>query len=126
MIAKRGRQPKYRKKLKTFENRVQRKISGHTIDGTRVNWRRRHNKELNDMLKLAPVTSFLKGQWIQCLGYITRSGRAETVKATIEWKPQKKETQRQTKKKVDGHGRWRPYEWKTEERQYRIDNDGEE
>jgi sorting nexin-29 len=78
------------KNLRVFENRVWRKICGPVIDGTTGNWRRRYNKELYDMLELAPVTSFIKGQRIQWLGHIMRRGENETVRVALEWKPQGK------------------------------------
>jgi len=52
------------------------------------NWRRRYNKELYDMLGLAPVTSFIKGQRIQWLSHIMRSQENEVVRVALEWRPQ--------------------------------------
>lgn len=72
------------KNLRTFENRVWRKICGPVIDEATGNWRRRYNKELSDMLDLAPVTSFIKGQRIQWLGHVLRRGENETVRVALE------------------------------------------
>lgn len=44
------------------------------------------------MLKLALVTSFIKGQCIQWLGHIMRRGENETTRVTLEQKPQSKKT----------------------------------
>jgi len=78
------------RKLRTFENRVWKKICGPNIDDNMGNWHRRYNKELYDLLKLAPVTSFIKGQWIQWLGRIMRRGENEAVRVALEWKPKGK------------------------------------
>jgi len=76
--------------LRTFEHRVWRKICGPVIDESTGNWRRRYNRELYDMLKIAPVTSFIKGQRIQWLGHIARRRENEIARAALEWKPQGK------------------------------------
>jgi len=76
--------------LRTFENRVWRKICGPIIDETTGNWRRRYNKKLCVLLKLAPVTSFIKGQRIQWLGHIMRREENEVVRVALEWKSQGK------------------------------------
>lgn len=70
--------------LRTFENRVWRKICGPIIDDTTANWWRRYNKELYDMLELAPVTSFIKGQRIQWVGHIMRRGENEAVRVALK------------------------------------------
>jgi len=49
-----------------------------------------NNKELYDLLKLAPVTSFIKGQQIQWLGHIMKRGENEVVRVALERKPQGK------------------------------------
>jgi len=75
---------------RTFEHRVWRKICGPVFDETLGNWRRRYNRELYDMLELAPVTSFIKSQRIQWLGDIMRRQENEVVRVALEWKPQVK------------------------------------
>ena len=42
------------------------------------------NKELYDLLELAPVTSFIKGQRLQWLGHIMRRGENEAVRVALE------------------------------------------
>jgi len=67
--------------LKTFMNRVWREIS---IDETTRNGWMKYNKELYVMLELAPVTSFIMSQRIQCLSHIMRRGENETVRTALE------------------------------------------
>ncbi|XP_050527802.1 uncharacterized protein LOC126897900 [Daktulosphaira vitifoliae] len=76
--------------LRTFEHRVWRKICEPVIDETTGSRRRRYNSELYDMLEIAPVTSFIKGQRIQWLGHIARRRENEITRVALEWKPQEK------------------------------------
>lgn len=76
--------------LKTFKNRVWRKICGPFIDKTTGSWRRRSNKELYDILELATVRSFIKIQRTQWLDYIMRRGENKTIRRAFEWKFQGK------------------------------------
>jgi|UniRef100_A0A2S2Q1J2 ribosomal 50S subunit-associated protein YjgA (DUF615 family) len=45
------------------------------------------NKEFQEKLGLAQVTSYIKGQRIQWLGHIMRRSEEETISAVMEWKP---------------------------------------
>jgi len=56
------------RRLRTFENKIWRRICGPIYDESTGSWRRRYNKELLDMINISPVTSFIKGQRIQWLG----------------------------------------------------------
>lgn len=78
-----------REKPEEFKKRVLRKICVPIIVVTTRNWRRRYNKELYNMLELAPVT-FIKGQRIQWIGHIMRRGENEAARVALEWRPQGK------------------------------------
>ncbi|KAL4113770.1 hypothetical protein QTP88_017351 [Uroleucon formosanum] len=79
-----------KRRLRTFENKIWRKICGPVRDaGTNV-WRRKFNKELQEELGLAPVTSYIKGQRLQWFGHIMRRSEEETIRAVIEWQPEGK------------------------------------
>jgi len=43
-------------------------------------------KEVQEKLGLAPVTSFIKGRRIQWLGHIMRRGEEKTIRVVMEWK----------------------------------------
>jgi hypothetical protein len=47
-------------------------IFGPVCDTRKNEWRRKFNKELQEELGLAPVTSYIKGQRMQWLGHIMR------------------------------------------------------
>jgi len=52
--------------------------------------RRKFNKELQEELGKAPVTSYIKGQRIQWLAHIMRRNEQEIIRAVIDWKPERK------------------------------------
>jgi hypothetical protein len=63
------------KRLRTFENKIWRRICDSIYDESTGSWRKRYNKELLDTVNIPPVTSFIKGQRIQWLGHIMRRGK---------------------------------------------------
>ncbi|KAL4090324.1 hypothetical protein QTP88_025183 [Uroleucon formosanum] len=75
------------RRLRTFENRIWRKICGPVFDTNVRCWRRRFNRELQEIMNLTPVTSFIKGQRIQWLGHILRREENDPVRDAFEWKP---------------------------------------
>jgi len=52
------------RKLRMFENRVWRKICGPILDDRTGEWRRRCNRELQDMLEMGTITNFIKGHTV--------------------------------------------------------------
>lgn len=76
--------------LRTFENKVCRKLCGPIVDETTGNRRRRYNNELYDLLELPPVTSFIKDQQIQSLVHVMRKEENKSVNVALEWKLQRK------------------------------------
>jgi hypothetical protein len=79
-----------KRRLRTFENKIWRKICGPVRDAGTNDWRRKFNKELQEELGLAPVTSYIKGQRLQWFGHIMRRSEEETIRAVIEWQPKGK------------------------------------
>lgn len=91
------------RKLRTFENRVWRKICGPVLDAHTGEWRRRYNRELTDMLEMGTITNFIKGQRIQWLGHIMRRGENEPLRAALEWVPHGKRPRGRPRKRwLDG------------------------
>jgi len=64
------------RKLRSFENRVLRTICVPVFDTEIFMWRRRKNKEIREITKVPPITSYLKEQRIQWFGHTMR--REET------------------------------------------------
>jgi len=50
------------RKLRSFENRVLRTICGPVFDTEINRWRRRKNKEIREITKVPPITSYVKGK----------------------------------------------------------------
>lgn len=50
-------------------------------------WRRKYNRELQQIMNLAPVTIFTKGQRIQWLGHILKREKNDPIQDAFEWKP---------------------------------------
>ncbi|KAF0770861.1 Reverse transcriptase domain-containing protein [Aphis craccivora] len=91
------------KRLRTFENRIWRKICGTVFDTNVGCWRRRFNRELQEIMNLSPVTSFIKGQTIQWLGRILRREENDHVRVAFEWKPKGKRPRGHSRKRwIDG------------------------
>lgn len=59
-------------------------ICGLVRDKMTSKWRRKFNKELQEELGIAPVTSYIKGQRIQWLGHIMRRNKQEIIRAVID------------------------------------------
>ncbi|KAL4131010.1 hypothetical protein QTP88_008370 [Uroleucon formosanum] len=85
-----SKKTKLRLYTRTFENKIWRMICGSVRDARTNEWRRKFNKELQEELGLAPVTSYIKGQRLQWFGHIMRKNKEETIRAVIEWKPEMK------------------------------------
>lgn len=62
-------------------------------------WRRRCNKKLCDMVGVAPVTSWNKGQRLQWFEHIMRREENNIVNSAIEWKPLEKITRGRPRKR---------------------------
>jgi len=90
-------------KLRSFENRVLSTICGPIFD-TEVNrWRRRKNKELREITKVTPITSYIKGQRLQWFGHAMRREETNEVRAAIEYKPTGRRPRDRPKKRwIDG------------------------
>jgi len=73
------------RRLRIFENRIWRKICGLVFETNVGCWRRRFNRELQEMMnELAPVTNFIKDQKIQWLGHILRREENAPVRVAFE------------------------------------------
>jgi hypothetical protein len=61
-------------KLKVFENRVLRRIFGPNRDEMTGNWRRLHNKELNDLYSSPNTVRVTKSRRMRWAGHVARMG----------------------------------------------------
>ena len=58
------------RKLRVFENMVLRRIIGSRRDEVTGEWRRLHNKELNDLYSSPNVVRVIKSRRMRCAGYV--------------------------------------------------------
>jgi hypothetical protein len=64
-------------RLRVFENRVLRRIFGPKRDGTRGNWRRLHNEELNGLYSSANIVRVIKSSRMRWSGHVARMGEKD-------------------------------------------------
>jgi len=57
-----------------FENRVLRRVFGPKRNEVKVEWRKLHNEELNDMYSLPNIVQALKSGRMRWAGHVARMG----------------------------------------------------
>jgi len=62
------------KKVRVFENRVLRRIFGPRRDEVTGEWRRLHNKELNDLYSSPNIVWVIKSRGMRWAGHVARMG----------------------------------------------------
>jgi hypothetical protein len=77
-------------KLRVFENRVLRRISGSQRDGVGGGWSKLHNDELHDLYSSASVIKISTSKRIMWAGYAARKGEKRNVYRVLVGKPEVK------------------------------------
>jgi hypothetical protein len=62
------------RRLRVFENRVLRRVSGPKRDEVTGEWRKLHNKELHDLYSSPSIIRILKSKRMRWAGHIARMG----------------------------------------------------
>ena len=75
-------------KLRVFENRVLRKIFGPRRDVATGEWRRLHNKELNDLYSTPNIVRVIKLRRMRWAGHVARMGEERGVYRVLVGKPE--------------------------------------
>jgi len=65
------------RKLRVFENKVLRRIFGPKRDEVTGEWRKLHNKELNDLYCSTNIVRVIKSRRMGWTGHVARMGRGE-------------------------------------------------
>jgi len=78
------------RKLRVFENMVLRRIFGPRRDEVTGEWRRLHNKELNDLYSSPNIVQVIKSRRMRWAGHVARIGEEREVYRVLVGKPEGK------------------------------------
>jgi hypothetical protein len=78
--------------LRVFENRVLRKIFGSRRDEVTGEWRKLHNKELNDLYCSPDIVRVIKSRRMRWAGNVASKGEKRGVYRVLVGKPEGKRT----------------------------------
>jgi hypothetical protein len=73
-----------------FENRVLRRVFGPKRDEVTGEWRKLHNKELNDLCSLPSIVQVVKSRQMRWAGHVEHMGEDRGVHRVLVWKPEGK------------------------------------
>jgi len=76
--------------LRVSENRLLRRIFGPKRNEVRVEWRKLHNEELNDLYCSPNMVRVIKSRIIRCAGHVARMGEKRDVYRVLVGKPEGK------------------------------------
>ena len=72
-----------------FENRVLRRILGPKRDDVTGEWRKLHNKELNDLYYSPTIVRVIKSRRMRWVGHVARMGERRGVYRVLVGKPER-------------------------------------
>ena len=76
------------RRLYVFENGILRRIYGNVRDEATGEWRWRHNRELRDMSRLPPITSFVRSQRLRWAGHVARMADVTLLRRVLDGVPE--------------------------------------
>jgi len=76
------------RRLRVFENRVLRRISGPKRDEVTGEWRKLHNEELNDLYCSPNIVRVIKSRRMRWAGHVARMGERRGVYRVLVGKPE--------------------------------------
>jgi len=76
-------------RLRVFENRVLRRILGPKRDDVTGEWRKLHNKELNDLYYSPTIVRVIKSRRMRWVGHVARMGERRGVYRVLVGKPER-------------------------------------
>jgi hypothetical protein len=78
------------RRLRVFENRVLRRVFGPKRDEVTGEWRKLHNKELNDLYALPNIVRVVKSKQMRWAGHVAHMGEDRGVHRVLVGKPERK------------------------------------
>jgi len=78
------------RRLRVFENRVLKRIFGPRRDEVTEEWRKLHNKELNDLYPSPTIVRVIKFRGLRWAGHVARMGNMRGVYRVLVGKPEGK------------------------------------
>jgi len=78
------------RKLREVENRVLRRIFGPRMDELTGEWRRLHNKELNDLYSSPNIVQVIKSKRMRWAGHVVHMSEESGVYRVLVGKPEEK------------------------------------
>jgi hypothetical protein len=81
---------KEERRLRVIENRVLRRVFGSKRDEVAGEWRKLHNKELNDLYSLPNIVWVVKSRRMRWEGCVARMGEDRGVHRVLVGKPEGK------------------------------------
>jgi hypothetical protein len=77
-------------RLRVFENRVLRRVSGPNSEEVTREWRKLHNGELHNLYSSPDNISHIKSRRMRCAGHVARMGQGRNVYRALVGKPEGK------------------------------------
>jgi hypothetical protein len=77
-------------RLRVFDNRVLRRVFGPKRDEETGEWRKLHNKEMNDLYSLPSIVRMVKLRQMRWTGHVARMGEDRGVHRVLVGKPEGK------------------------------------
>jgi hypothetical protein len=77
-------------RLRVFENRVLRRIFGPKGDEVTGEWRRLHNKELNDLYSSPNIIRVIKTRKMRCVGHVARMEEGRCAYRILVGRPERR------------------------------------
>jgi len=78
------------RRLRSFENRVLRRVFGPKRDEVTGEWRILHNEELSDLYSLPNIVRVVKSRRMRWAGHVARMGEGRVVHRVLVGKPEGK------------------------------------
>ena len=106
------------RRLKLFENRVFRRIFGPKRDEVTGEWRKQHNKKLNDLYSTPRIIRVIKSRRIRWAGHIARMRERRVTYWFLVGKPERKRPHGRPRRKWEDNTKmdlqkvgWRGMDW---------------